>query len=92
MSLSLINDCLSDNDNLSVIGCNALVVMLELPPNCTLCAHETFLKFESVPRLCRIISTNNQDPVSTFFLLINKNFQNLDTFQAENIDHGIQRI
>lgn len=68
MSLSLINDCLSDNDNLNVIGCNALVVMLELPPNCTLCAHETFLKFESVPRLCRILTTTNQDPVSIISL------------------------
>ena len=64
MSLSLINECLSDNDNLNVIGCNALVVMLELPPNCTVCAHETFLKFESVPRLCRILTTTNQDPVN----------------------------
>ncbi len=25
MSLSLINECLSDNDNLNVIGCEALV-------------------------------------------------------------------
>lgn len=64
MSLGLINDCLSDNDNLNVIGCNALCVMLEQPPNCTQAAHETFLKFESVPRLCRILTTTNQDPVN----------------------------
>ncbi len=34
--------------------------MLEQPPNCTQAAHETFLKFESVPRLCRILTTTNQ--------------------------------
>ena len=64
MSLSLVNECLSDNDNLNVIGCNALVVMLEQPPNTNQCAHEVFLKFESVPRLCRILTTTNQDTVN----------------------------